>query len=145
MAAKINGKNHKKNNDFGSMNLIMQIVFVFITLLMFYNIGKSLVQTNSKYEILKQAEEEVAEQRLENIRTVMEADRVYDPEFTEEEARNRLNYGRDGEIQLVISEQLINDAKKGLKYTEYTEEVGEVYLTDSSNIEAWIQFFIKGI
>lgn len=145
MARKFSRKKLEKDKEFVSVNFMLQIVFIFITLLMFYNIGKSLVQTDYKYEVLKQAEEEVALQRLENIRTVMEADRVYDPEFTEEEARNRLNYGRDGEIQLVISEALINEAKKELKYTEQGEDLEQLYLADTSNVEAWIHFFLKGI
>ncbi len=135
----------KKRVDSGKgVNVFLQVTFVLLSVFMFYNIGRSLYQTNQKFAVLKRAENEVDELREDNIELVMELDDVNRDEFIEAEVRDRLNYGRDGEVQLIIEEELIDRTLKQLNYEELgLDDTKEYSRSEIFNI--WIDFFLNGM
>ncbi|MBD3328994.1 hypothetical protein GF357_00670 [Candidatus Dojkabacteria bacterium] len=118
-----------------AVRLGLQIVFIITSFFLLYNVAKSIYQTNFKLQILQQAEKEVEGLRLENIDLVMESDRVIEDEYIEAEARNRLNYGLDGEIQLVIPDELVN--------AELEEDL--VHADSRSVLQEWLDFLVIGL
>jgi hypothetical protein len=106
---------------------------------MAYNIGRSITQTAQKLEIIKYAQEEVEQLRLENIKLIMEKEKMRKDDFIELEARNRLNYARSGDTVAIFSGGLV--------------EKSEFEPTISTNLECdqlcvineWIGFFKDGL
>lgn len=117
------------------VRLGLHVVFIVTSIFLLYNVGKSIYQTNLKLQILQQAEREVENLRLENIELVMENDLVIEDEYIEAEARNRLNYGFDGETQLVIPDELLEDQNLD----------DQVVADDKSVLQEWVDFLIIGI
>lgn len=121
------------------INWIAVVISISIIVLMAYNIGRSITQTAQKLEIIKYAQEEVEQLRLENIKLIMEKEKMRKDDFIELEARNRLNYARSGDTVAIFSRGLV--------------EKSEFEPTISTNLECdqlciineWIGFFKDGL
>lgn len=65
--------------------------------------------TFQKLEILDQAKEEVEQLRLRNVELVLMSEKVVTEAYIESQARDRLNYAKDGELLYIIPEELLED------------------------------------
>ncbi len=139
-----NSKSNKRSDSGKGVNIFLQIMFVLLSVFMFYNIGRSLYQTNQKFTVLKRAENEVDELREDNIELVIGLDDVNSDEFIEAEVRDRLNYGRDGEVQLIIEEDLVDRTLKYLNEKEIGFDDAKEY-SRNEIFNIWIEFFLKGM
>jgi hypothetical protein len=93
-----------------------------------------------KVSLLKQAEYEVEELRLENLELSMRIENASDIENLEKEARDRLNYGQENEIAFVIDEELIDVGKQKVENILNPDTV-----KDDINVwNEWIEFLIEG-
>lgn len=133
--------NLRRQNKSNIFTVIMQLVLIFISGLMVYNIVRTLDQAAKKNQILIEAEKQVEELRIENIKLVLKSNNVTTDDFVELQARNRLNYSRDGEVQYVIPDSLLEEY--GNRYNElmYEKEADQ----DLNNLELWFDFLKKGI
>jgi len=143
-------RNKKKNPAQGNSllkkypygKIALQGVFICVSVIMLFNVVKSIVQTGYKLKILEQAEAEVEELRLENIDLVMQSQEVNEDRYIEIEARNRLNLGRDGEVQFVIPDEVLN--KFDPESERFSSEITQS-MQPQSTLQKWVDFFIVGI
>jgi hypothetical protein len=93
-----------------------------------------------KLSLLKQAEREVEELRIENLKLSLQVEEAGSIENLEREARDRLNYGQENEIVFVIDEQLIDIGRREVQSIIYPEpEEKEVDV-----LVEWIDFIVGG-
>ncbi|MFA5622683.1 MAG: septum formation initiator family protein [Candidatus Dojkabacteria bacterium] len=114
-------------------------ISIFITITV-YNSAKITVQ---KLEILKQAEREVQELRIQNLYLSLGIKDMSTDRYLEKEARERLNFGDTGEILFVIPENVLEQAH--IQVLEITEEKGTYEPGQRVNIEDWVSFLERGI
>ena len=122
---------------------IFTIIFIGISLFMFYNIFKSLNIAHQKNLILEQAKEEVTQLRIENVKLVMESTSVGTEDYVIREARNRLNYSKEGEIRVVIPDNVIASIRA--KYENIPDESNALSGNLKDNLLIWQDFVINGI
>ncbi len=117
------------------------ILFLGLSVILLYNVVKSIVITSEKLEILNHAEKEVGDLRLDNLELLTLSEYMKSDEYLETEARNRLNLSGKGETVFVIPDEIlkkgISDVEEILKRDEGNENI--------ENIEIWKDFFLNGI
>ena len=135
-------KSLEKENFGGKLlnSKVGQILLLGISLLMILSVYRSVKQMGQKVSLLKQAEYEVEELRLENLELSMRIENASDIENLEKEARDRLNYGQENEIAFVIDEELIDVGKQKVENILNPDTV-----KDDINVwNEWIEFLIEG-
>jgi cell division protein FtsB len=125
--------------------VVLNLALLGFSFFMFYNIGKSIYIAGQKLEIIEQANQEVTSLRLDNIKLVMEKSKVSDSDYIEIEARNRLNYAKQGEVQFIISEKLMDEYKNAevLGLSDSSNSV-EKELTTQERVKVWEEFLLSG-
>ncbi|KUK76305.1 MAG: transmembrane(s)protein [candidate division WS6 bacterium 34_10] len=119
---------------------IGQIVLLIISALMILSVYRSVKQMSQKISLLRQAEQEVRELRIENLELSLRIENAGSIESLEKEARDRLNYGKENEIVFVIDDDLIEVGKEKVQAILYPEEdVAEVNV-----LEEWVDFIVRG-
>lgn len=138
-------QSQKKDRSKGvnPFNLLVQFSMLALSLFLMYNIAKSIQITTLKLEILKQAEREVDQLRIENVDLILQKGTFQSDDYIETEARNRLNYSKNGEILFVIPDSTIKVAQ---------EELGRILSGREDSIvqprsvwEQWYDFFLLGV
>lgn len=129
-------------SDSGALKMVVNLGFLVLSFFLFYNIFRSIQITGAKLEILNRAEKEVDSLRVENIRLILEKDTVQSPDYIETEARNRLNYSKDGEILFIIPDSVLELAKEELEVI-ISGEKGEV--EEKEIWKQWCDFFLFGV
>ncbi|MCD4756016.1 septum formation initiator family protein [bacterium] len=111
-----------------------------MSLLLLLSVYRSVKQMGQKLSLLKQAEHEVEELRIENLELSLEMEEASTVEYLEREARDRLNYGQENEVVFVISDELVDIG---------IQKVEDI-LNPESNIEEvsvwneWVDFLVEG-
>jgi cell division protein FtsB len=119
---------------------IGKIILIGISILMLLSVYRSIKQMGQKISLLKQAEQEVRELRLENLELSLEVDDAGSLENLEKEARDRLNYGDEGEIAFVIDDELIEVGKERVeKILNPKEEIEDIDI-----FAQWADFLFEG-
>jgi cell division protein FtsB len=143
---KYSSKNYKskENNDHFVTKLlnsgIGQIVLIGVSILMLLSVYRSFKQMGQKISLLKQAEQEVQELRLENLELSLEVEEAGSISRLEKEARDRLNYGQEGEVAFVIGEDLIEIGKQKVQaILTPQEEIAQV-----NALNEWVDFIVNG-
>lgn len=131
------GSNNRKSISFSSVAVI--ILFLGLTAFMTYNIFRTLTLSGQKLQVLEQAEQEVEQLRLDNIKLVMQRNDVITDDYIETQARNRLNYSKKGETQVVIPDTVIEKLK------DQSAVMGVNDSNQASVLEKWLEFFTKGL
>ncbi|MDD3474829.1 MAG: septum formation initiator family protein [Candidatus Dojkabacteria bacterium] len=119
---------------------IAKIILIGISILMLLSVYRSIMQMGQKISLLKQAEQEVRELRLENLELSLEVDEAGTIENLEKEARDRLNYGNEDEVAFVIDDELMELGKEKVQEILNPEE-------ESSSIDIvaqWKEFLFEG-
>ncbi len=125
-------------NSFFFKGLLIGIsIFIMITV---YNSAKITVQ---KLEILKQAEREVQELRIQNLYLSLGIKDMSTDRYLEKEARERLNFGDTGEIVFVIPENVLEQAHA--QVLEIIKEKESYEPGQRLNLEDWVSFLSSGI
>lgn len=114
-----------------------------LSLFLMYNIVKSIQITTLKLEILKQAEQEVDQLRIENVDLILQKGTFQSDDYIETEARNRLNYSKNGEILFVIPDSTIKVAQEELDRILSGQE--DSVVEPRSVWEQWYDFFLLGV
>ena len=132
----------KKDNIVGRVlgSRIGKILLLGISLLMLLSVFRSFKQMGQKISLLRQAEHEVDELRIENLELSLEIVEASSVDHLEREARDRLNYGQENEVVFVISEDLVEIGMQkvdDILYPEKEVEEGSVW-------EEWVEFVVGG-
>jgi len=132
----------KKDNIVGRVlgSRIGKILLLGISLLMLLSVFRSFKQMGQKISLLRQAEHEVDELRIENLELSLEIVEASSVDHLEREARDRLNYGQENEVVFVISEDLVEIGMQkvdDILYPEKEVEEGSVW-------EEWEEFVVGG-
>ncbi len=96
-----------------------------------------------KLEILKQAEREVEELRLANLHLSIEMKDMSTDRYLEKEARDRLNFGAQGEVAFVIPTNVLDLAKEEVERIVAPSQES-IYET-GNNVDEWISFLLIGV
>jgi cell division protein FtsB len=121
-------------------SILGKLVLIGVSFLMLLSVYRSLRQMGQKISLLKQAEQEVSELRLENLELSLEIEEAGSIDRLEQEARDRLNYGQKGEVVFVIGDELVEVGKQRIqKILNPEPEIEEVDV-----LAEWIDFIIKG-
>ena len=105
-----------------------------VGLLVIWWLGKDLVKLINQNQRLEDLEKRYEEAKIENEYLLAELNWVGSDEFIEEEARNKLGLGKEGEVFLVLPEGVGNRQQA----TGNDTEEGE------SNWRAWLKLFVAG-
>jgi cell division protein FtsB len=119
---------------------IGKVILLGVSLLMILSVYRSLKQMGQKISLLKQAEQEVTELRLENLELSLEVEEAGSVTRLEKEARDRLNYGKKGEVVFVIEDELVDMGKQKVQAILNPEsEIVEVDV-----LGEWVDFVVNG-
>jgi len=105
-----------------------------VGLLVIWWLGKDLVELIDQNQRLEDLDERYEEAKKENEYLLAELNWVGSDEFIEEEARNKLGLGKEGEVFLVLPDGVGNRQQA----TGDNSEEGE------SNWRAWFKLFVAG-
>jgi len=117
-----------------------KIILLGISILMLLSVYRSVRQMGQKISLLKQAEQEVRELRLENLELSISVNEAGSLENLEKEARDRLNYGNGNELVFVIDDELIEFGKQKIGEILNPEEGG----SDIDVVAQWGDFLFEG-
>ena len=118
-----------------------KIGLIIFTILLLLNFYRSLKQTIDRYNLVRQAENEVQMLRLENLKLSLRIVDASSQKYLEKEARNKLNYGRENEVVFVIPDDLIEEGKTNVK--EILEEE-KVVLSQEEVLLQWVELVVNG-
>jgi len=119
---------------------IGQIVLLIISALLILSVYRSVKQMSQKISLLRQAEQEVRNLRIENLELSLRIENAGSIESLEKEARDRLNYGKENEIVFVIDEDLIEVGKEKVQAILYPEEE----IVEEDVLDDWVDFIVRG-
>ncbi|HSW97767.1 MAG TPA: septum formation initiator family protein [Candidatus Saccharimonadales bacterium] len=89
------------------MKRILFIIFIVISFLIIYNFSSSIYRLLSKKDVLIQAQSELKKAQNENTNLKKQLMHVKNPEFMEEQARDKLFLVKPGENSVVIPQGLL--------------------------------------
>ena len=135
-------RSSEESNWFGRIldSGIGQIVLLIISALMILSVVRSFRQMSQKVSLLRQAEQEVRDLRLENLELSLKIENAGSIESLEKEARDRLNYGQENEIVFVIDDDLIEVGKEKVQAILYPQED----VVEDDVFDEWVDFVVKG-
>lgn len=140
---KLKGKGRNEGSFF--VKFITTLLFLALSAYLVVQTARSIDITGQKLDIFKKAQKEVTDLRIKNVKLILMSERVVTEEYIEEEARNRLNYAKDGEILFIIPAELIESDE----LSEYIERYSYGYVDEGAskkdNLTIWIDFFKEGI
>jgi len=129
------GNNRSETDAINSLmsSFVIKIAFLVLSFFMFYNVLHSIKITSQKLDILEQAEREVNELRVRNLKLSIQLDEMKETSYLEVEARDRLNFSGEGEIVFVIPDSLLEKSKDNLELILNDNVVNDF----ESTWEAW--------
>ncbi|HSW89238.1 MAG TPA: septum formation initiator family protein [Candidatus Saccharimonadales bacterium] len=89
------------------MKRILFVIFIVISFLIIYNFSSSIYRLLSKKDVLIQAQSELKKAQNENTNLKKQLTHVKNPEFVEEQARDKLFLVKPGENSVVIPQGLL--------------------------------------
>jgi len=126
-----------------SNNWLFKVAALAVSAVIFFSVFNSVKITVQKLEILRKAEQEVEDLRLENLHLSIGIKEMSTDKYLEKEARDRLNFGGKDEIVFVIPESSLEVAKEQVGLL--TTPVGEDIYESGNNLDQWIQFLVFGV
>ena len=137
-----NSKNSKEESILNKAldSRIGKITLLGFSILMILSVYRSFKQMGQKISLLKQAEQEVRQLRLENLNLSLKVEQAGSIDTLEKEARDRLNYGKEGELIFVVEEDLVEIGKQRVQAILYPQEQKE----ETNVFNEWVDFIITG-
>ena len=89
------------------MKRILFVLFIVISLIIIYNFFSSIYRLLSKKNVLIQAQTELAKEQHENADLKKQLKHVKNPNFVEEQARDKLFFIKPGEKTVIIPQSLL--------------------------------------
>ncbi len=145
MEADLMRRKTKDDHQFKFIDLITIFAFLSLTTYFVYQTARSVDLTRQKLDIFDKAKEEVSDLRIKNVKLILMSERVETEEYIEEEARNRLNYAKDGETLFIIPEDLLFDPELDEYVNTFSFGYVDQTAVNQSNYDIWKEFFFEGI
>ncbi len=123
--------------------LLFKIASIVIFSLVLYFVYNSIKITLQKVDILRKAEKEVQDLRLENLHLSVGIEEISSDEYLEKAARDRLNFGGEGEVVFVIPDTILKMAEEEVE--EIITPKAEPIHKKGGNIDEWISFILNGV
>jgi cell division protein FtsB len=141
----IKSESSNVNPEIGNLfdSFFVKIILLAVTGFIFFSVYNSFNITFQKLEILKQAEREVEELRIKNLHLSIGMKDMSTDTYLEKEARDRLNFGKEGEIVFVLPKNSLELANEQVKKITQGEQE-EVY-RNGYNFTEWISFVMEGV
>lgn len=124
-------------------SIFVKIFLIGISVFILWSVYNSANITFQKLDILKRAEREVEDLRIQNLYLSISMKDMSTDKYLEREARNRLNFGDTDEKVFVIPENVMEQASKDVK--NILESKHSNTLEPTFTLTAWLDFFLKGI
>jgi cell division protein FtsB len=146
---RVRGENSSKvvesRSDFSNFfdSIFVKIALIAISSFIIFSVYNSLKITFQKLEILKQAESEVEELRIQNLYLSLSIKEMSTDRYLEKEARNRLNFGGNEEVVFVIPTTTLEKSQEIVLDILSPEEV-DVF-QKGFNLSEWVTFVGSGI
>lgn len=118
---------------------------VSLTAFLFYQAGKSIYLTSLKLIILDNAKTEVGELRLNNLKLILQNNRVLTEDYIQTESRDRLNYSEEGDVLFVIPDDIIDSQELETYIESFMPGYSDSPQESSKTFAVWKDFLIKGI
>jgi cell division protein FtsB len=139
------GRGGKNNQEQGFLIRLLdsglgKISLVVLSILMLLSVSRSFRQMGQKLSLLKQAEQEVTDLRLDNLELSLQLEEAGTIDNLEKEARDRLNYGEEGEVLFVIDDELVEVGKRRVDEILNPKQETE----DVKVLAQWVEFIIGG-
>lgn len=122
------------------ISILINVGFVAMSVFLIFNSARAFQITNVKLAILKQAQQEVTDLRIENIKLLLQKDRIETDDYVETDIRNRLNYSKSNEIVFVISELAMQEADREVERILTPPKIVE---QPKETWEIWYEFFFS--
>jgi cell division protein FtsB len=119
---------------------IGKIVLIGVSILMILSVYRSFRQMGQKISLLKQAEREVSELRIDNLELSLQREEAGSITNLEKEARDRLNYGKEDEVVFVIDEELLELGQERVQAILNPVEDN----SDIDTLKEWTDFILNG-
>lgn len=114
------------------MKKIVYFLVIGALLLSINNLSRSIYDLWQKQEVLKKAQKELSTLEAEHNRLTAQKKLAEDPQFVEEEARNKLLMGKPGEQIVILPKQ-----------TPGKKEAVVVVKQEIPNWQQWIALFMR--
>ncbi len=124
-------------------SIFVKIFFLGISAFILWSVYNSVNITIQKLEILKKAEREVEDLRIQNLYLSISVKDMSTDKYLEKEARNKLNFGDNGEILFVIPESVMTQAGKDI--SEIQQSRGRDIFENENRWNVWVKFILQGI
>lgn len=122
---------------------IFKVVSIAVFILVMYFISNSVRITIQKVDILKKAEKEVQDLRLENLYLSVGIKEMSSDKYLEKEARDRLNFGGKDEVVFVIPDSTLEFSKA--KVEDIVTPKVELVYESGGNLNEWLSFILNGV
>ncbi len=139
-------KEREKSNNMGiKLIKIFFICFlIFLNIIFLKNIFVTYGNYSEKIKILETLEQEVEDLRIENLENLLEKYKVVSLEYMEKEGRDHLGLSKEGEVIVVIPDELFYSKKLEEELNTAKGVVEEVEYMESKEIMSiWFDFLFK--
>ena len=136
------GKKEEKSKVTSIVRFFISLGFIALSIFLLFNSFRAFQIKNSKLQILAQAQNEVADLRLRNIKLILEKDNIETNDYLETDIRNRLNYSKSNEIVFVITDLAKEQAE--IKVNNIFEPPVEEKVS-LKVWQEWFNFLVSGV
>lgn len=139
------GISNKGNSELPQIfdSVFVKIFLIGISAFILWSVYNSVNITFQKLDILKRAEREVEDLRIQNLYLSISMKDMSTDKYLEREARNRLNFGDTGEIVFVIPENVMDQASSDVE--KILESKQSNIFEPTFTLNSWWDFLLKGI
>lgn len=136
---------HNESYDLSFLfdSIFVKFLLLGVSVFILMSVYNSVNITIQKLDILKKAEKEVEDLRIQNLYLSINMKEMSTDKYLEKEARNRLNFGDTEEIVFVIPDTVMDQAE--IDVTKVLDsDKGEI-VRYGSTFSSWVEFLMKGI
>lgn len=135
----------KESSEFTQIfdSIFVKIFLVGVSVFILWAVYNSVNITFQKLDILRRAEREVEDLRIQNLYLSISMREMSTGKYLEKEARDRLNFGDTGEIVFVIPDNVMSQADKDIEGILRSDD--ENILELDFTLSSWVDFIMKGI
>ncbi len=118
-------------------------IFIIIGVLLIIQSIRTISDTITKSEVVSELEDDVKAKRLENLELLFELDSISSEEYTEREARDRLGYAKEGELIIIIPDEILSSPEVSGYYELITQ--GDQSEDEVDLLQEWRDLLVEGI
>lgn len=124
-------------------SVVVKILLLGISAFILWSVYNSINITIQKLDILKRAEKEVEDLRIQNLYLSISMKEMSTDKYLEKEARNRLNFGDAKEIVFVIPGTVMDQAN--IDVPNILKSSKSEITRPGSAFSSWVDFLMRGI